>query len=92
MQRRCPGRRRAVGEAGDAEVGEVGLSRFVEEDVARLHVAMGDAAGMGVGQPVGDGSHDLDCSLRAERAVRRAGPLACVVLQCRQDAFGLIRA
>ena len=50
----------AVGETRDAEVEDLRLTRLVDQDVARLEVAMDDAALVGVLHGVADLRHQLE--------------------------------
>ena len=56
-QRRSGVARRAAvdtGEAGDPEVGQVGVAVAIDQDVRRLHIAVDDAVAMGRPQGAGD--------------------------------------
>ena len=48
----------AADHAGDAEIGEIGRAAVIEQDVARLYVAMEDAVGVGIVEGVADAVDD----------------------------------
>ena len=45
---------------GDSEVGDIGLSGLVDQDVGRLDIAVDDAEAVGIIQGIADGLEDLD--------------------------------
>jgi hypothetical protein len=69
--RRCAGNARAFADVlfakRPSEVGDEGLAGFVDQDVARLDVAMGQPLLVGVVQRQGNRRDNLQCLLQARR-------------------------
>ena len=71
LQRRL---RVAVGDARHAEVEDLRLAGLVDEDVARLEIAMDQAALVRVLHGVADPGDELEPLPRVERALTRRSP------------------